>query len=61
MPGVGEAPISAASGFGRNLIFTIRDVSVDYNTLVKEYLEEVGIEKDGRPTKSVLKELKIEV
>jgi aldehyde:ferredoxin oxidoreductase len=37
------------------------DVSVDYKTLVKEYLEEVGIEKDGRPTKSVLKELKIEV
>ncbi len=26
VPGVGEAPISVASGFGRNLIFTIRDV-----------------------------------
>ncbi len=35
-------------------------VIVDHQRLVKDYLEEVGIGKDGKPTDSVLKELEIE-
>ena len=35
-------------------------VSVDYRRLVKDYLEEVGIARDGRPTEEVLRQLGIE-
>lgn len=35
-------------------------VRVDYQRLVKDYLEEVGIGKDGRPIENVLKDLGIE-
>ncbi len=36
-------------------------VTVDYRTLVKDYLEEVGIREDGKPRDDVLRELGIEV
>ncbi|MGC8561879.1 MAG: aldehyde ferredoxin oxidoreductase family protein [Thermoplasmata archaeon] len=36
-------------------------VSIDYQRLVKDYLDEVGIEKDGRPSDDVLRQLGIEV
>jgi aldehyde:ferredoxin oxidoreductase len=36
-------------------------VTVDYKTLVKDYLEEVGVDEDGKPSESVLRELGIEV
>ena len=35
-------------------------IKIDYDTLVKEYLEEVGIGRDGRPTDQVLEDLGIE-
>lgn len=35
-------------------------ISIDYKTLVKEYLQEVGIGTDGKPTNQVMSELSIE-
>ncbi len=36
-------------------------VTIDYETMVSEYLQEVGIDKDGKPNENVLRELDINV
>lgn len=36
-------------------------VTVDYRSMVDEYLDEVGIDKDGKPVESVLMELDIKI
>jgi len=49
---VGEPPLDDGPTAG---------ITVDYETMVSEYLEEVGIDRDGKPNDNVLKELDIKV
>jgi aldehyde:ferredoxin oxidoreductase len=49
---VGEPPLTAGP---------TANVTVDYRSMVDEYLQEVGIDSDGRPSPEVMKDLSVEI